>query len=81
VRRVKRVGNFHIFAAIITRDVAQRRLIDDLLDLFAALAACHGVPDRVGKLSQEDVKKRREPARTIAAKCPKSNRNNKERQS
>src|SRR6202161_95055 len=34
VRRVKKVGNFHIFAAAISRDAAQRRLIDDLLALF-----------------------------------------------
>jgi predicted transcriptional regulator len=34
VRRVKKVGNFHIFEAAITRDAAQRRLIDDLLTLF-----------------------------------------------
>jgi predicted transcriptional regulator len=28
VRRVRKVGNFHIFAASITRDAAQRRLVD-----------------------------------------------------
>ena len=33
-RRVKRVGNFHIFEAAISREDAQRRLIDDLLALF-----------------------------------------------
>ena len=34
VRRVRKVGNFHIFEAAVTRDAAQRRLIDDLLALF-----------------------------------------------
>src|SRR5258708_28947729 len=34
VRRVKKVGNFHVFEAAVSRDVAQRRLIDDLLALF-----------------------------------------------
>src|ERR1700743_2644669 len=34
VRRVRKVGNFHIFAAAVSRDAAQRRLIDDLLALF-----------------------------------------------
>ena len=34
VRRVQKVGNFHIFEAAITRDAAQRRLIDDLLAFF-----------------------------------------------
>ena len=34
VRRVRKVGNFHIFEAAISRDAAQRKLIDDLLGLF-----------------------------------------------
>ena len=34
VRRVKKVGNFHIFAPSVSRQAAQRRLIDDLLALF-----------------------------------------------
>jgi len=34
VRRVRKVGNFHIFEAVVSRDAAQRRLIDDLLALF-----------------------------------------------
>ena len=57
VRRVKKVGNFHIFEAAITRDAAQRRLIDDLLALLG------GRPQLVmarliesGRLTLEDVK-------------------------
>src|SRR5260370_19412350 len=34
VRRVKKVGNFHVFESAVSRDVAQPRLIDDLLALF-----------------------------------------------
>ncbi|HTH54235.1 MAG TPA: BlaI/MecI/CopY family transcriptional regulator [Edaphobacter sp.] len=34
VQRVKKVGNFHIFAATITRDKAQRRLLDEFLGFF-----------------------------------------------
>lgn len=34
VRRVKKVGNFHVFEAAVSRDIAQRKLIDDLLALF-----------------------------------------------
>ena len=34
VRRVRTVGNFHIFEATVSREVAQRRLIDDLLAMF-----------------------------------------------
>lgn len=34
VKRVKKVGNFHIFEAAVSRNAAQRRLIDDLLGVF-----------------------------------------------
>src|SRR2546427_11566738 len=34
VRRIKKVGNFHIFEAAISRNAAQRRLVEDLLALF-----------------------------------------------
>ena len=34
VRRVKKIGNAHVFEAVITRASAQRRLVDDLLAFF-----------------------------------------------
>src|SRR5215472_12062796 len=34
VRRVKKVGNFHIFEPAVSRDIAQRKLVDELLALF-----------------------------------------------
>ncbi len=34
IRRVRKVGNFHIFEPAISRDTAQRKLIDELLSLF-----------------------------------------------
>ena len=34
VRRVKKVGNFHIFEAAVSRTAAQTKLIDELLALF-----------------------------------------------
>src|SRR5215470_1215637 len=57
VRRVKKVGNFHIFEAAITRDAAQRRLIDDLLALLGArpqLVMARLIES--GRLTLEDVK-------------------------
>jgi BlaI family penicillinase repressor len=57
VKRVKKVGNFHIFAPLITRDEAQRTLIDDLLALFGGSSQpvmAHLIES--GKLSLEDVK-------------------------
>jgi BlaI family transcriptional regulator, penicillinase repressor len=57
VRRVKRVGNFHIFEAVITRDAAQRRVIDDLLSYFGGqsqLLMAHLIES--GKISLSDVR-------------------------
>ena len=57
MRRVKKVGNFHIFEAAISRDAAQRRLIDDLLALFGGRTQpvmAHLIES--GKLTLEDVK-------------------------
>ena len=34
LKRVKKIGNAHIFEATVTRHAAQRRLVDDLLSLF-----------------------------------------------
>ena len=38
VRRVKKVGNFHLFAAAITRKAAQRGIVNDLLSYFGGLS-------------------------------------------
>ena len=34
LRRVKKIGNAHVFEAVISRSSAQRRLVDDLLAFF-----------------------------------------------
>lgn len=39
VRKVKKIGNAHIFEAVVTRSAAQRRLVDDVLGLFGGRAA------------------------------------------
>ena len=56
VRRVKKISNAHIFEAVISRDAAQRKLVDDLLSLFG------GRPQPVmtqlietGKLTVDDI--------------------------
>ena len=57
VRRVRKVGNFHIFAPVISREAAQRTLVDDLLALFGGRTQpvmAHLVES--GRLSLEDVK-------------------------
>jgi len=57
VRRMRKVGNFHMFAPAISRDAAQRRLIDDVLALFGGRGQpvmAHLI--ETGKLSLDDVK-------------------------
>jgi BlaI family transcriptional regulator, penicillinase repressor len=67
VRRVKKIGNFHIFAAVISRDAAQRRLIDELLAMFGGRSQpvmAHLIES--GKLSLEDVKEAEEALRKLS---------------
>lgn len=57
VRRVRKVGNFHVFAATVSRSAAQRRLIDDLLALFGGSTQpvmAHLIES--GKLTIDDVR-------------------------
>ena len=57
VRRVKKVGNFHVFEAAVSRNAAQRRLIDDLLAVFGGRSQpvmAHLIES--GKLTLADVK-------------------------
>src|SRR6266478_7082771 len=57
VRRVKKVGNFHVFEAALSRDAAQRRLVDDLVALFGGRT--QPVMARLiesGRLTLQDVK-------------------------
>ena len=56
VRRVKKIGNAHIFEAIVSRTAAQRRVIDELLSFFGGSSQpvmAHLIES--GKLSLEDV--------------------------
>lgn len=57
VRRVKKVGNFHIFEPAVSRNAAQRKLIDDLLALFGGSSRpvmAHLI--KSGKLTMDDVR-------------------------
>lgn len=57
VRRVKKIGNAHIFEPVVTRKAVYRRLIDDLLDLFGGSPApviSHLLES--GKLSLADIR-------------------------
>jgi predicted transcriptional regulator len=57
VRRLKKVGNAHVFEAVVSRNAAQRRLIDELLDLFGGRSqpvVAHLIES--GNLTMADVK-------------------------
>ena len=69
VRRVKKVGNFHIFEPAVSRNAAQRKLIDDLLALFGG--SSQPVMARLiesGKLTLEDVKEAEKTLRKLERK-------------
>jgi predicted transcriptional regulator len=69
IRRVRKVGNFHIFSAAISRDAAQRRLIDELLAVFGGRSQpvmAHLI--ETGKLSLDDVKEAEQTLRRLSRK-------------
>lgn len=69
VRRVKKVGNFHIFEAALSRAAAQRRLVDDLLALFGGRTqSVMALLIDSGKLTLEDVKEAEKILRRLARK-------------
>jgi len=69
VRRVKKVGNFHIFEAAVSRDTAQRKLIDELLALFGGRTQpvmAHLI--ETGKLTLADVREAEKTLRKLERK-------------
>jgi predicted transcriptional regulator len=63
VRRVRKIGNAHIFEPLIARDVTRNRLLDEILSFFGGRAQpMMAQLAEAGKLTLEDV---RELERTI----------------
>ena len=66
VRRVRKIGNAHIFEAIAVREVARRGLLDEILSFFGGRAQPMVAQlAEAGKLTREDL---RELARIIDAR-------------
>jgi predicted transcriptional regulator len=68
VRRLKKIGNAHIFAAAISRSAAQRRLVDELLSFFGGRTQpvmAHLIES--GRLSLEDVQEAEKTLRKLVA--------------
>jgi predicted transcriptional regulator len=71
--RVKKIGGAHIYDALVSRDTAQSRLIDDFLALFGGRTQpimAHFV--EAGKLTLEDVQRVERHLRELAANGGKS---------
>jgi len=69
LRRVKKISNAHIFEAVISRQAAQGRLIDELLSLFGGRTQpvmAHLV--ETGRLTLEDVKEAEKAVRKLSRK-------------
>ena len=69
IRRVKKIGNAHIFEAAITRRAAQRRLVDELLSFFGGRTQpvmSHLIES--GRLTLEDVQEAEQTLRRLARK-------------
>lgn len=69
LKRIKKIGNAHVFEATVSRGAAQSRLIDDLLALFGGRTQpvmAHLIES--GKLTMDDVKEAENALRRLAAK-------------
>ena len=69
VRRVKKIGNAHVFEPAISRESAQRRLIDELLSFFGGKiqpVMAHLVES--GRLSLDDVKEAEKTLKKLSRK-------------
>jgi predicted transcriptional regulator len=69
VRRVKKIGNAHIFQAVVSRNAAQRRFVDELLGLFGGRiqpVVAHLIES--GSLTLEDVKEAEQTLRRLQRK-------------
>jgi BlaI family transcriptional regulator, penicillinase repressor len=57
VRRVRKIGNAHIFEPIVARAAARRRLLDEILSVFGGRAKpMMAQLAEAGKLTREDVR-------------------------
>jgi predicted transcriptional regulator len=73
VRRVKKISTAYIFEAVIPRDAARRRLIDDFLAVFGGETQpimTHLI--EAGKLTLEDVQDAEKHIREFSKKGRKS---------
>lgn len=69
VRRVKKIGNAHIFEALVTRKAAHKRLIDELLHVFGGSPrSLMAQLVETGQLTLHDLKALETTLATLATK-------------
>src|SRR5947207_1963581 len=67
VRRVKKISNAHMFEAVVSRDAARRRLMDDLMNMFGGgTKAVMSHLIETGRLTLDDVEEARNTLRSLA---------------
>jgi predicted transcriptional regulator len=69
VRRTRKISNAHIFEAVVSRDSAQRTLVDELLGLFGGRTQpvmAHLI--ETGRLTMDDVKSAEQALRKLTRK-------------
>ena len=72
LRRAKKIGNAHIFEALLSRDAARARLVDEFLSLFGGrMQPVMAQLSEAGNLSQQDVADAEKLLRDLAAKKKK----------
>jgi predicted transcriptional regulator len=69
LRRARKTGNANIFEAVVSRDAAQRRLIDDFLGFFGgSLQPVMAQLVETGKLTRADVQEAEKLLRALESK-------------
>ena len=69
LRRARKIGNAHIFEAVLSREAAQRRLVDEFLSLFGGrMQPVMAQLIEAGNLSPKDVSDAEKLLRELAAK-------------
>jgi len=67
IRRVKKISNAHIFDAVISKNAAHRRIVDDLLSMFGGRSQpvmSHLI--EAGKLTLADLREAEQTLRRLA---------------
>lgn len=66
VRRIRKIGNAHIFEPIVPREVARHRLLDEILSFFGGRAQpMMAQLAEAGKLTREDVRELEKTIETL----------------